>query len=129
MLPSSAQGTAQRGQCERRSPGQRQLGAAGRVVQAPERGKARWGVIGPSRIRQVLARALLVGVWQPGRGKVRLDGCTFDQWSSEVLAGTSATCRRTLNSLGGTVAQKTSPASSRRGPASDRRRRPGGRGA
>src|SRR5215468_7381134 len=26
---------------------------------------------------------LLVGVWQPARGKVRLDGCTFDQWSSE----------------------------------------------
>ena len=43
------------------------------------------GVIGPSGSgKSSLARAL-VGVWQPFRGKVRLDGAALDQWSTEVL--------------------------------------------
>ncbi len=43
------------------------------------------GVIGPSGSgKSSLVRAL-VGVWQPIRGKVRLDGAALDQWSSEVL--------------------------------------------
>jgi ATP-binding cassette subfamily C protein len=43
------------------------------------------GVIGPSGSgKSSLARAL-VGVWQPVRGKVRLDGAALDQWSSDVL--------------------------------------------
>ena len=43
------------------------------------------GVIGPTGSGKSSLARLLVGVWQPARGKVRLDGCTFDQWSSEVL--------------------------------------------
>jgi PrtD family type I secretion system ABC transporter len=43
------------------------------------------GVIGPSGSgKSSLARAL-VGVWQPVRGKVRLDGAALDQWSSDAL--------------------------------------------
>ncbi|MDP1882532.1 MAG: type I secretion system permease/ATPase, partial [Bradyrhizobium sp.] len=43
------------------------------------------GVIGPSGSgKSSLVRAL-VGVWQPLRGKVRLDGAALDQWSSDVL--------------------------------------------
>ncbi len=43
------------------------------------------GVIGPSGSgKSSLVRAL-VGVWQPFRGKVRLDGAALDQWSSDVL--------------------------------------------
>ena len=43
------------------------------------------GVIGPSGSgKSCLVRAL-VGVWQPVRGKVRLDGAALDQWSSDVL--------------------------------------------
>ena len=43
------------------------------------------GVIGPSGSgKSSLVRAL-VGVWQPVRGKVRLDGAALDQWSSDVL--------------------------------------------
>jgi ATP-binding cassette, subfamily C, type I secretion system permease/ATPase len=43
------------------------------------------GVIGPSGSgKSSLVRAL-VGVWQPFRGKVRLDGAALDQWSSDLL--------------------------------------------
>src|SRR6201747_1962619 len=43
------------------------------------------GIIGPSGSgKSSLVRAL-VGVWQPVRGKVRVDGAALDQWSSEVL--------------------------------------------
>jgi PrtD family type I secretion system ABC transporter len=43
------------------------------------------GVIGPSASgKSSLARAI-VGVWQPVRGKVRLDGAALEQWSSEAL--------------------------------------------
>ncbi len=43
------------------------------------------GVIGPSASgKSSLVRAL-VGVWPPGRGKVRLDGAALDQWSSADL--------------------------------------------
>src|ERR1700681_4811312 len=43
------------------------------------------GIIGPSGSgKSSLVRAL-VGVWQPARGKVRLDGAALDQWSSDVL--------------------------------------------
>jgi PrtD family type I secretion system ABC transporter len=43
------------------------------------------GVIGPSASgKSSLARAI-VGVWQPARGKVRLDGAALEQWTSEAL--------------------------------------------
>ncbi|GLS20273.1 type I secretion protein [Labrys miyagiensis] len=43
------------------------------------------GVIGPSGSgKSSLARAL-VGVWQPMRGKVRLDGAALDQWKPDIL--------------------------------------------
>src|SRR5439155_20978916 len=42
------------------------------------------GIIGPSASgKSSLARAL-VGVWQPARGKVRLDGAALEQWSDEA---------------------------------------------
>jgi ATP-binding cassette, subfamily C, type I secretion system permease/ATPase len=43
------------------------------------------GIIGPSGSgKSSLARAL-VGVWQPVRGKVRLDAAALDQWSPDVI--------------------------------------------
>jgi PrtD family type I secretion system ABC transporter len=43
------------------------------------------GIIGPSGSgKSSLARAL-VGVWQPVRGKIRLDHAALDHWSSESL--------------------------------------------
>jgi len=43
------------------------------------------GVIGPTASGKSSLARLLVGVWTPVRGTVRLDGATFDQWSQEAL--------------------------------------------
>ena len=43
------------------------------------------GVIGPSASGKSTLAKLLVGVWMPQRGAVRLDGATFDQWNSHIL--------------------------------------------
>jgi ATP-binding cassette, subfamily C, type I secretion system permease/ATPase len=69
-----------------------------------ERGSA-LGVIGPTGSGKSSLARLLVGVWQPARGKVRLDGCTFDQWSSEVLGRHIGYLPQDVELLGGTVAQ------------------------
>jgi ATP-binding cassette, subfamily C, bacterial PrsD len=69
-----------------------------------ERGNA-LGVIGPTGSGKSSLARLLVGVWQPARGKVRLDGSTFDQWSSEVLGTHIGYLPQDVELLGGTVAQ------------------------
>jgi len=43
------------------------------------------GVIGPSASGKSTLAKLLVGVWMPQRGAVRLDGATFDQWNRDIL--------------------------------------------
>lgn len=63
------------------------------------------GVIGPSGSgKSSLVRAL-VGVWQPFRGKVRLDGAALDQWSSDVLGQHIGYLPQDLELFAGTVAQ------------------------
>ena len=63
------------------------------------------GVIGPTGSGKSSLARLLVGVWQPARGRVRLDGCTFDQWSSEVLGVHIGYLPQDVELLSGTVAQ------------------------
>ena len=41
------------------------------------------GVIGPSGCGKTSLARVLVGVWRPMRGLVRLDGASLDQWSPE----------------------------------------------
>ena len=43
------------------------------------------GVIGPTASGKSSLARMLVGVWAPARGSVRLDGATLDQWLPEAL--------------------------------------------
>jgi len=71
---------------------------------APEAG-AGLGVIGPSGSgKSSLVRAL-VGVWQPARGKVRLDGAALDQWSADELGRYIGYLPQDVELFAGTVAQ------------------------
>jgi ATP-binding cassette subfamily C protein len=69
-----------------------------------ERGNA-LGVIGPTGSGKSSLARLLVGVWPPARGNIRLDGCAFDQWSPEVLGAHIGYLPQDVELLGGTVAQ------------------------
>ena len=63
------------------------------------------GIIGPSSAgKSSLARAM-VGVWQPSRGSVRLDGAALDQWDFEALGRHIGFLPQDCELFDGTVAQ------------------------
>jgi ATP-binding cassette subfamily C protein PrsD len=63
------------------------------------------GVIGPTASGKSSLARMLVGVWRPLRGTVRLDGATLDQWSSEALGRYIGYVPQDVELFNGTVAQ------------------------
>jgi PrtD family type I secretion system ABC transporter len=66
------------------------------------------GVIGPTASGKSSLARMLVGVWTPARGTVRLDGATLDQWSPERLGKYIGYLPQDVELFSGTVAQNIS---------------------
>lgn len=63
------------------------------------------GVIGPSASGKSSLARLLVGVWRAQRGLIRIDGATYDQWSSEALGQHIGYLPQDVELFEGTVAE------------------------
>jgi ATP-binding cassette subfamily C protein len=66
------------------------------------------GIIGPSASGKTSLARLIVGVWPPVRGKVRLDGAALDQWSPEALGRHIGYLPQGVELFDGTIAENIS---------------------
>ena len=87
------------------------------------------GVIGPSASGKSSLARMLVGIWQPVRGKIRLDGAALDQWMPEELGRHIGYLPQDVELLAGSGGAEHLALRARRRSGSDRRRRQGGRRA
>jgi ATP-binding cassette subfamily C protein len=63
------------------------------------------GIIGPSASGKSSLARMLVGVWQPRRGRIRLDGAALDQWLPEALGPHIGYLPQDVELFAGTVAE------------------------
>ena len=63
------------------------------------------GVIGPSASGKSSLARLLVGLWMPDRGEVRIDGARFDQWDRDKLGKFIGYLPQSVELSAGTVAR------------------------
>jgi len=66
------------------------------------------GVIGPTASGKSSLARMLVGVWTPMRGGIRLDGATLDQWSPEALGRHIGYLPQDVELFPGNIAQNIS---------------------
>ncbi|MGF6425608.1 ATP-binding cassette subfamily C protein PrsD [Bradyrhizobium elkanii] len=63
------------------------------------------GILGPNASGKSSLAKILVGIWSPIRGKVRLDGAALDDWPPDLLARDIGYLPQEIELLSGTVAQ------------------------
>lgn len=66
------------------------------------------GVIGPSGSGKSSLAKLLVGLWMPDQGSVRIDGATFEQWDLNQIGKNIGYLPQQVELLHGTIAQNIS---------------------
>jgi ATP-binding cassette subfamily C protein len=66
------------------------------------------GIIGPSASGKSSLARLLVGVWHPAQGKIRLDGAALDQWASDELGKHIGYLPQNVELFAGSVAENIS---------------------
>jgi PrtD family type I secretion system ABC transporter len=62
-------------------------------------------VMGPSGAGKTSLVRTLIGVWAPGRGKIRLDGAALDQWDEEALGRHVGYVAQQVEFFDGTIAE------------------------
>jgi ATP-binding cassette, subfamily C, bacterial PrsD len=63
------------------------------------------GIIGPSASGKSSLARMLVGVWKPARGNIRIDGAALDQWAPEELGRHIGYLPQVVELLPGTIAE------------------------
>lgn len=66
------------------------------------------GVIGPTGAGKSTLARVLVGVWPPAAGKIRLDGASLDQWDVERLGSHIGYLPQGVDLFDGTIAENIS---------------------